>query len=146
VYRLAGRYRMRVELSQVFDRPPSVVFEFIVVDHIRNHPRWDPQVELWPVTEGPLRVGSVIKRRQSRGDVPTDGTMEIIEFDQDRSVGWLVHDGPFVFRSRSTFEPVEGARTKMTTSVDLPERVKAFDPAFMERSMGEMKALIEAET
>jgi uncharacterized protein YndB with AHSA1/START domain len=137
---------VHVEISQVFDRPPEVVFKFLVIDHIANHPRWDPQMELWPVTEGPLGLGTVIKRRQSRGEVPTEGTMEVVEFDLDRAVGWVVHDGPFTLRSRSTFEPIEGGGTKMTTSVDLPEGVKAFDPSFMERSMRNMKALIEAET
>jgi hypothetical protein len=137
---------MYVERSQLFDRPPSVVFKFIVVDHLENHPRWDPQMELWPVTEGPLRVGSVIKRRQSRGDVPTEGTMEVVEFDPDRAVGFLIHDGPFVIRSRMTLEPGEGGGTMMTMSVDLPDEVRAFDPAFLDRSLRNMKALIEAET
>ena len=100
---------MHVELSQVIDRPSSVVWGFIVTDHIANHPRWDPQMELWPVTEGPLGLGTVIRRRQSRGDVPSEGTMEVVEFDPDHAVGWLVHDGPFVFRSRTTFDPIEGA-------------------------------------
>jgi hypothetical protein len=137
---------MHVERSQVFDRPPSVVFKFIVVDHINNHPRWDPQMELWHVTDGPLRVGSVIKRRQSRGDVPTEGTMEVVEFDPDRAVGFVVHDGPFTFRSRVTFEPTDGNGTMMTMSVDLPDEVSAFDPAFLDRSLRNMKALIEDET
>ena len=137
---------MHVERSQFFDRPPGVVFQFIVVDHIKNHPRWDPQMELWPVTEGALRVGSVIKRRQSRGDVPTEGTMEVVEFDPDRAVGFLIHDGPFIFRSRMTLEPGDGGGTKMTMSVDLPDEVRAFDPAFLDRSLRNMKALIEAAT
>ena len=34
----------------------------------------------------------------------------------------------------------------MTTRVELPEGLKAFDPAFMERSMRNMKQLIETET
>lgn len=137
---------MHVELWQDFDRPPNVVWRFIVVDHVANHPRWDPQMELWPVTEGPLGLGTILKRRQSRGEVPTEGTMEVVEYDPIRSVGWLVHDGSFVIRSRTTFEPIEGGGTRMTTRTELPEGVKAFDPAFMERSMRNMKELIETET
>ena len=137
---------MHVERSQLFERPPSVVFEFIVVDHIKNHPRWDPQMELWPITDGPIRLGSVIGRRQSRGDVPTEGTMEVVEFDPDRAVGFVIHDGSFVVRSRMTLEPGQVSGTKMTMSVDLPDEVRAFDPAFLDRSLRNMQALIEAET
>lgn len=137
---------MQVELSQEFDRPPSVVFRFLVVDHIANHPRWDPQMELWPITDGPIRLGSVIGRRQSRGEVPTEGTMEVVEYAQDRSVGWLVHDGPFALRSTVSFEPMDGDRTRVTIRTELPDAVKAFDPSFMERSLRNMKSLIEAET
>jgi uncharacterized protein YndB with AHSA1/START domain len=137
---------MQVEMSQDFDRPPNVVFRFLVADHIANHPRWDPQMELWPITDGPIRLGSVIGRRQSRGAVPTEGTMEVVEFEPDRSVGWLVHDGPFAIRSSLSFEPIEAGRTRMTIRTELPDSVKAFDPSFMERSLRNMKSLIEAET
>jgi uncharacterized protein YndB with AHSA1/START domain len=137
---------MQVEMSQEFDRPPSVVFRFLVTDHIANHPRWDPQMELWPITDGPIRLGSVIGRRQSRGEVPTEGSMEVVEFDPDRSVGWLVHDGPFAIRSSLSFGSIDGDRTRMTIRTELPDSVKAFDPSFMERSLRNMKALIEAET
>jgi hypothetical protein len=133
-------------MSEVFDRDRSVVWAFIVADHIRNHPRWDPQMELWPMTDGPIRLGTVIGRRQSRGDVPSEGTMEVVEFEPESAVGWLVKDGPFAIRSRSTFEALDGGSTKMTTSVELPDHVKAFDPSFMERSMRTMKTLIESET
>ena len=137
---------MQVEMSQEFDRPPDVVFRFLVADHIANHPRWDPQMELWPITDGPVRLGTVIGRRQSRGDVPSEGTMEVVEWEQDRSVGWLVHDGPFTMHSSLSFEPLDGDRTRMTIRTELPDAVKGFDPSFMERSLRNMKALIEAET
>jgi hypothetical protein len=137
---------MQVEMSQEFDRPPGVVFRFLVVDHIANHPRWDPQMELWPITEGPIGLGSIIGRRQSRGEVPTEGTMEVTEFEPDRSVGWLVKDGPFAIRSSLSFGELDGDRTRMTIRTELPDAVKAFDPSFMERSLRNMKALIESET
>lgn len=103
-------------------------------------------MELWPLTDGPIRLGSVIGRRQSRGDVPTEGTMEVVEYALDRSVGWLVHDGPFALRSNMSFEPMDGDRTRVTIRTELPDAVKAFDPSFIERSLRNMKALIESET
>jgi hypothetical protein len=137
---------MQLEVSQVFDRPLNVVWEFIVVNHIANHPRWDPQMELWPVTEGPIGLGTVIGRRQARGDAPTEGTMEVVEFETGRAVGMLVLDGPFAIHSRMTFEPLEGDRTKLTIRIDLPDNIKAFDRSFVERSVSNMKTLIEEET
>ena len=37
---------MKLELSQVIDRPPAEVFRFIATNHVLNHPRWDPKMEL----------------------------------------------------------------------------------------------------
>jgi hypothetical protein len=31
---------MKLELSQVIDRPPAEVFRFIATNHVQNHPRW----------------------------------------------------------------------------------------------------------
>lgn len=31
---------VRIEVSQVIDRPPADVFQFVAVDHVLNHPRW----------------------------------------------------------------------------------------------------------
>jgi hypothetical protein len=76
-----------------------------VVDHLKNHPRCDPLMGLWPVTEGPLRLGSILHCRQSRSEVPTEGTLEVIEYEPDRSAGWLVRDGPF--------EPIEERWVKL---------------------------------
>ena len=137
---------MRAEVSEVFERPPSMVFRFTVTDHLRNHPRWDPQMELWPTNDGPVGLGTVFRRRQSRGDTAVDGTMEIVEFGQDRLVGWLVTEGSFVARSWATYEALDGGRTRLTIGLELPELIKTFDPSFVQRSLRNMKTLIETET
>lgn len=38
---------MKVEVSEEIERPVPVVFKFFAEDHVRNHPRWDPDIELW---------------------------------------------------------------------------------------------------
>jgi Polyketide cyclase / dehydrase and lipid transport len=96
---------MRIELSQVIDRPPGEVFQFIAVDHVRNHPRWDPTMKLEQLTEGPIGVGTVIRRRHTHAGSPVEGTMEIVEFAPDRALGMVIHDGPVEMHSRITFEP-----------------------------------------
>lgn len=136
---------MNVERSIVIERPPAVVFDFYAVEHIRNHPRWDPGMELWPVTDGPIGVGTVIRRRNTRGATPVEGTMEVVEFEPERAIGMIIRDGPFEIAGRTTFDAVGETATRLATSVELPAGIDRFDPAFMERSLRNMKELIEAE-
>lgn len=137
---------MNVERSIVIERPPAVVFDFYAVKHIRNHPRWDPGMELWPATDGPMGVGTVIRRRNTRGSTPVEGTMEVVEFVPEHAIGMIIRDGPFEITGRTTFEAVGEAATRLTTSVELPAGIDRFDPSFMERSLCNMKELIEAES
>ena len=38
---------LQFKSSQVIDRPIDKVFHFFAVEHVRNHPRWDSDIELW---------------------------------------------------------------------------------------------------
>jgi hypothetical protein len=38
---------VKVDLSEEIERPVEVVFRWYADDHVRNHPRWDPNIELW---------------------------------------------------------------------------------------------------
>ena len=57
---------MTVELtvSNVIDRPVENVFCFYARDHIRNHPRWDPDIELSATSDDPVGLGTVIPSHQ----------------------------------------------------------------------------------
>ena len=138
---------MQVELSQEFDRPPSVVFRFLVIDHIANHPRWDPQMELWPSHRGSHRP------RQRHRSAPVAGRGA----DRGDDGGRRVRAGPLgrLARPRRTVRDalqrcpssqLDGGRTRVTIRTELPDAVKAVDPSFVERSLRNMKALVEAET
>jgi hypothetical protein len=35
-----------MKVSTIIYRPPEVVWRFYAVNHLRNHPRWDPKMEL----------------------------------------------------------------------------------------------------
>lgn len=35
---------VQLQVSQVIDRPVARVFHFIAREHVRNHPRWDPDI------------------------------------------------------------------------------------------------------
>ena len=140
---------VKLQVSQVIDRPVAKVFHFLAREHVRNHPRWDPDIELEQVSEGPIGVGTVIRRRNSRSGTPVEGTMEVVEFEPNRVFGTVIHDGPVEMRGRTTFEPEGEDQTTITIIVDLPGMNESMDKSFltsrMERSVQNMKRLIESE-
>jgi hypothetical protein len=134
-----------LETSIVIDRPPAVVFQFAAVEHTQNHPRWDPEMRLEPMTDGPLRMGSVLKRYNSRSGTVVEGTMEVEEWEPNRACGMLIHDGPVEMHGRLTFEPVGDASTRVTMTVDIVGMPNPLDPMPVHRTMENMKRLIESE-
>jgi uncharacterized membrane protein len=141
---------VQLQVSQVIDRPLDKVFDFLAREHIRNHPRWDPDIELEQISEGPIGIGTLIHRRNSRSGIPVEGTMEVVEFEPNRVFGTIIHDGPVEMRGRTTFEAVSDDQTKITIRVELPGMDESMDKSFlisrMERSAQNMKQLIESET
>jgi uncharacterized protein YndB with AHSA1/START domain len=137
---------MKLEFSEVIDRPPADVFRFIATDHVQNHPRWDPQMELQQVTEGPIGVGTVIHRRHTHSGAPQEGTMEVVEFEPPHVFGLAIHDGPVEMVSRMAFEPSGQNATRILATLDVPTVTEPMDRAPIERSLNRMKELIEAES
>jgi uncharacterized protein YndB with AHSA1/START domain len=141
---------MRLSLTTVIDRPPAVVWEFFAVNHVRNHPRWDPKMELRQLTEGPIGVGTRIHRRSTRTDPPTEGIMEVVEFEPESVMGMVIRDntpaGPLEMHSRMRVEPAGERHTRLTGFIDVPTMEAPMDPSPIEASLSRMKELIEAET
>jgi len=139
----------QIKFSQVIDRPVTKVFHFVAEQHVRNHPRWDPDIELWLESDNPIGVGTIIHRRNSRSGTPVEGTMEVVEFEPNRAMGTIIHDGPVEMRGRATFEAVADDRTIITTTVEIPGMDESTDKSFLtsrlERSQRNMKQLIESE-
>jgi len=126
------------------------VFRFYAHEHVRNHPRWDPDIQLEQTSDGPIGVGTVIRRRNSRSGTPVEGTMQVVEFEPNRVFGMVIHDGPVEMRGRTIFEAVGDKQTTITTFVELPGMDESMDKSFligrMERSVQNIKRLIESET
>ena len=140
---------VRVEVSEEIERPAGVVFKFYAEDHVRNHPRWDPNIELWLDSEAPIGLGTIIRRRNSRSGTPVEGTMEVVEFERDRAIGVVTHDGPLEIRGRATFEPSGSQLTKLTIAADIPAMDDAMQSPMAEaiqQSLRNIKELIESET
>jgi len=48
------------------------------------HPGWDPDLELEKLSEGPIGLGTVIRRENTRYDTPTEGRMEVVDWEAER--------------------------------------------------------------
>jgi hypothetical protein len=139
-----------VQVSTEVDRPIADVWRFYATDHVRNHPRWDPDMHLEQVSDGPIGLGTRIRRVNTRWGQPVEGEMEIVEFEPERAMGAVIHDANMDIQGRAIFEPRGAARTILSLSVDVqglddPEKVE-FMRSMMQRSVDNMKRLIETES
>ncbi|WP_411964542.1 SRPBCC family protein [Haloferax sp. YSMS24] len=135
-----GKGVRTVEFSQVIDRPISDVFHFVAEQHVQNHPRWDPDIELELETPGPIGVGTLIRRRNTRYDVPVEGTMEVVEYEQNESIGTVIKEGGFEMSGRIVFEALGPSKTMLTRSATLPDSI---DPELIHEKMEQSGHRIE---
>jgi len=140
---------LKFESSEVIDRPIDKVFHFYAVDHVRNHPRWDSDIELWLDSDAPIGVGTIIHRRNKRSGTPVEGTMEVVEFEPNRMLAMEIHDGPAIMYGRTTFEAINENQTKITTIIDIPWMDERTDKTFMNNRLAQVsqirKKLMESE-
>ena len=140
---------MEFEVSTVVDRPLAVVWDFYAVHHVENHPRWDPDLELENTTGGPIRVGTVIRRRNTRFDPPTEGTMEVVVFEPQKLMRVKTQDGSMTINGYAKFVGTSGNDTQVTLGAEFPGMDDSMADTIrplMELSAANIKKLIEAET
>jgi uncharacterized protein YndB with AHSA1/START domain len=141
---------VKVEVTIEIDRPVAEVWRFWAVEHVRNHPRWDPDMELEQISDGPMGLGTKIRRRNIRWGKPVEGEMEVVEFEPERAIALSVHDANMEMQGRATFEATGSERTLLTVITDIPElddpAASEFITKRMERSVANVKALVETET
>ena len=132
----------------IIDHPVSTVFQFHAVEHVKNHPRWDPDIKLEQVTDGSMRVGTMIKRVNSRSGKPVEGMMEVVEFELDQAVTMIIHDGPVKLIARATYQAEDDNRTRLTMKIEFPdldEMETDMLVSAMERSIRNINHLLESE-
>lgn len=139
---------MKIEEPTVIERSLATVWDFCIVHHIENHPRWDPSVELEAASADPIRVGSVITRRTSRFGETIEGTMEITELEPMRVMRVLTQDGPMRIHGWMLFEAIDETTTRFTRGGEFPDITD--DQAstirmIMRQTSGTIKRLIETE-
>jgi hypothetical protein len=135
---------VRIDVSESIARSPADVFRFAATDHVKNHPRWDPQMSLVQETPGPIGVGTRIRRRRTGGETPVEGEMEVTEYDPDRTMGALIRDGPIELRSWMTVEPEGDASSRLTFTVESDDAPLDMMKEPIRGSLRRIKELIEA--
>jgi hypothetical protein len=138
-----------VQVSTEIDRPISDVWRFYAEEHVRNHPHWDPDMHLEQLSDGPIVLGTRIRRVNTRWGTPVEGEMEVVEFDAGRAFALSIHDPNMEAQGRTTFEARGPARTLVTVTTRIegmedPEKIE-FLTRLMQRSVDNVKSLIETE-
>jgi uncharacterized protein YndB with AHSA1/START domain len=134
-----------LDLSKSIDRPPADVFRFYAENHVQNHPRWDPDMELEQLTEGPIDVGTVIRRRHTHYGEPIEGTMKVVKYEPNQAFDVVIHDGPIEIHGRMSIEPEDEGGTLLTIGIEIPGSTNPINPALLERTLHNIKTLIESE-
>jgi hypothetical protein len=120
-----------------------------LAEHVRDHPRWDSDIELWLDSDAPIGVGTIIHRRNKRSGTPVEGTMEVVEFEPNHVFVMIIHDGPAVMHGRTTFEAINESPTRITTIIDIPWMDENTDKTFinsrLEHAAQIRKQLVESE-
>jgi hypothetical protein len=127
---------VKAQATGIIDQPVSRVFQFHAVEHIQNHPRWDPKMHLEELTDGPMDVGKMIKRINSHSGQPVEGTMEVTEFMPDKAVTMIIHDGPVMLIARATYETEGDNKTRLTMNVEFPNLDEMNTEALMTAMQG----------
>jgi hypothetical protein len=139
---------MELQESTIIDRPLAAVWDFCVVHHLENHPRWDPSVELEAPSDDAIRVGSVITRRTTRFGTTTVGTMEITELEPMRFMRVLTQDGPMRIDGWLRFEAMDEGTTRFTRGGEFPDITDAQAATIrtmLQQTGATIKQLIETE-
>jgi hypothetical protein len=144
-----GRSRdIKIVISTAIHRPVGVVWQWYAVDHVRNHPRWDPDMELAQMTDGPVGMGTRIRRRNRHFDEPIEGEMEIVEWQPEQVMGTRIRDANMETHGRVTFAAMGPNGTLLTIEADFPGMAEATADRIrplIERSARNIRHLIESE-
>ena len=138
----------KVRVSTTVERSIAEVWRWYAVEHVRNHPRWDPDMELEQISEGPIGLGTRIRRRNRHFGEPIDGEMEIVEWEPEHVMGARIKDANADTTGRVTFESLGPSTTRLSVEADFPNldasKVEHLRP-LIERSYSNIRQLIESD-
>lgn len=132
---------------------PQAVYHFVVLDFVRNYPRWSPEVcDLQVHTPGPLRVGW--QARQTRVDQGrrTQSDFQVVQLDPGHRVSFKgIHDPyciDFTIEADGSFAMVAFAFELSKLSLPLrpfEKLIRMVVQDGVERTVRNLKRLIEQE-
>jgi hypothetical protein len=139
---------MKITVSTDIDRPVAAVWQWYAVEHVRNHPRWDPDMELVQISQGPIGLGTRIRRRNRHFGEPIEGEMEIVEWEPERVMAARVQDANADTTGRVTFESLGPSRTRLTVEADYSNidasKVEQLR-SMIERGYSTIRRMVESE-
>jgi hypothetical protein len=106
-------------------------------------------MELTQITEGPIGLGTRIRRRNRHLDHPVEGEMEIVEWTPGEVMGARIHDANMDTEGGRHLRATRPDRTRLTIEADFPRLDEATADCIrplMERSAGNIRDLIESDT
>lgn len=140
---------MIIQMSVLIDRPVADVWGFYATDHVRNHPRWDPDIQLDAADDRPLGLGSVLLRHSTRSGTLVEGTMEVTRFEPESCLVMRVTEGPVSMDGFAYFVGPDSDHTLLTLGADIPWLEESSTSAFLRdllrRNIATLKALAEGD-
>jgi hypothetical protein len=135
-------------------KPVAEVFDFVITDNYRNHPRWEDEVvEVRPLTTAPMGLGSrAVTVRRDWGKV-SEATQECVAYEKNRLATFRVLDGPMGFEISFSFSPApEGTRLQVDVAAQprgsmrlLSPLLRLRMPRMSARLSNRMRELVEQE-
>ena len=139
---------MKITVSTDIDRPVAAVWQWYAVEHVRNHPRWDPDMELEQISQGPIGLGTRIRRRNRHFGEPIEGEMEIVEWEPERVMAARIRDANADTTGRVTFESLGPSTTRLTVEADYSNidasKVEQLR-SMIERGYSTIRRMVESE-
>lgn len=143
--------------STIVHRPVDEVFRFIGAEFLENYPRWSPEVvELRKLSEGPVRVGSLLRQVRVDHGHKSESTFKVTDYLPNRRLAF--NGVSNAYRCIYEFETPDGHDevTRVTFIFEFPELEMMLRPfeklvriAVQEgadRTVRNLKGLIERET
>ena len=143
--------------STIIHCPVDEVFQFIGEEFLVNYPRWSPEVvELRKLSEGPVRVGSLLRQVRVDHGHKSESTFKVTDYLVNRRLAF--NGVSNTYRCLYEFESPEGhsGLTRLTFVFEFPELEMMLRPfeklvriAVQEgadRTVRNLKGLIERET
>ena len=139
---------VRVSTTTIISKPIKTVWAFCVENHVINHPKWDEDIKLEKIGSGPIRIGTKIRRTNTRYGKKVVGTQTVIGLEKYKSVTFEIVEGPSKSRGSMIFKAIDSNNTKLTSTFEAPgdsgmDKHKDLIDQMIARSGKNIKELLE---